>query len=128
MVAASVPIVALNGTRVQFRVSVPEDDVQYVNGSIDYRVQTPKGVFQQLLFLDAGFNNYGETLRFTNSNQSALPGQNFLAQIWVNVPNAKRGAKFPIIVDIVPENGPTVTGTGNAASTDVNITITPRII
>ncbi len=58
------PIVRLNGADVQIWVAIPEEYVQYVNGPIETKVQIPAAVSHSLVFMDDGFNGYGESLKF----------------------------------------------------------------
>jgi hypothetical protein len=119
------PIVRLGGTRVQFWVSVPEENVPAVNGPIACRVLAPANVARVLEFTDAGFNGHGEVVVFRDGGHAAEAGRPFPVSIWVEVPHAERSNKFPIVVDIVPENGAAVRATGNAGSTTIKLTIAP---
>jgi hypothetical protein len=88
------PIVRLNGADVGIWVSIPEEYVSLVNGAIEVKVFTPKGVSQQLIYLDAGFNGYGEVLTFASRNDLALRKDgSFDVVIEVWVPINKDGLK-----------------------------------
>ena len=122
------PSVRLNGTIVNFWISIREEDLPFVDGPVDCRVLTERGVLQELLFLDFGFNGYGEEIRFESMvHETATPGEPFKTSVKVVVPHTKRGAKFPIQLEIVPENGESVVETGNAGATDVSLSIVPRL-
>ena len=59
------PIVRLNGEDVQIWVAIPEEFVPTVKGAVQVKVYTPVGVSQELIFVDQGFNGYGEEVKFT---------------------------------------------------------------
>ena len=80
------PVVSLNGTVVQILVGVPEEYVPAVNGAIDVRVATPSGVAPDVVFLDAGFNGYGEIVSFQSSDGTVAEDGSFDAGIRVRVP------------------------------------------
>ena len=58
------PIFALNGQEVQIWVSIPEHYESAVTGPVEVDVFTPRGVSQEVLFTDEGFNGFGETVAF----------------------------------------------------------------
>ena len=58
------PIVRINGHDVQLWVGIPVEYVPLVSGPIDIEILTAKPVDGEVLFLDEGFNGYGETVRF----------------------------------------------------------------
>jgi hypothetical protein len=60
------PIVSLNGTQVQMWVAIPEEYVQYVSGPIKMTISTPASVDREVIFLDEGFNGYGEEVRWAD--------------------------------------------------------------
>jgi hypothetical protein len=122
------PIVRLGGTRLQFWVSILAEDLPFVTGPVACRVLTAKGVSREVLFIDAGFNGYGETVAFGDMASSAQPGAPFPASVWVDVPNSKQGSKFLIVLEIVPENGAPIVGTGNAGSTEIRFTVEPTVV
>lgn len=65
------PIVSLNGTQVQMWVAIPEEYVQYVNGPIKMTISTPASVDREVIFLDEGFNGYGEEVRWADLTTSS---------------------------------------------------------
>lgn len=58
------PIVRINGHDIQLWVAVPAEYVPLVNGPIDIEILTAQPVDADVLYLDEGFNGYGETVRF----------------------------------------------------------------
>jgi hypothetical protein len=66
------PIVRLNGANVGIWVAVPEEYEPLVNGAVEVKVYTPVGVSQELVYLDEGFNGYGEVLKFTSTTDLKL--------------------------------------------------------
>lgn len=84
------PVVSLNGTAVQILVAVPAEYVPAVNGAIDVRIATPSGVASDVVFLDAGFNGYGETVRFQSSGGAVAADGSFDVGIRARVPVNQR--------------------------------------
>jgi hypothetical protein len=80
------PVVSLNGTAVQILVAVPEEYVPAVNGAIDVRVAAPSSVASDVVFLDAGFNGYSETVSFQSSGGAVAADGSFEAGIRARVP------------------------------------------
>jgi hypothetical protein len=95
---ASDPIVALNGHDAQLWVAIPEEYQSLVTGPIDIQISTPKGVTTETLFLDAGFNGYGEKVKFSTLTKGKLYADgSFDVQVRVQVPiNTKNMAKIPL--------------------------------
>ncbi|HEX5166795.1 MAG TPA: hypothetical protein VFV93_15425, partial [Thermomicrobiales bacterium] len=60
------PIVELNGTSVQVWVAVGEEHEHLVSGPIQVTVYTPDRVRTRTIFLDEGFNGFGEVVDFRN--------------------------------------------------------------
>jgi hypothetical protein len=56
------PIVAVNGTQLQIWVAIPEEYLPFVNGPIQTTVLTPADVTREVIYLDEGFNGYGEVV------------------------------------------------------------------
>ncbi len=54
------PIIRLGGTEYQVIVSVPEENVQQVDGALLFEIYSPAGTEQEVLFVDSGFNGHGE--------------------------------------------------------------------
>jgi hypothetical protein len=54
------PIVRLNGVTYQVFISIPQENVQQVDGELFFEIYSPKGTKQELLFVDEGYNGYGE--------------------------------------------------------------------
>jgi hypothetical protein len=123
------PVVRLNGTEVQFWVSIPEEYTQYVNGPIDIAIAVPKDVSTELLYTDPGFNGHGEIVRFTKLNGAKVAADgSFDVQITVRVPfnasHVKRNQKIPVMVDVMPTEGvPAHVEFGHNKSTTFTITI-----
>ncbi|MEX2314822.1 MAG: hypothetical protein WD628_03825 [Thermomicrobiales bacterium] len=66
------PIVELNGSTVQIWVAIPEEYERYVNGPIRVTILTPTSVDRELVFVDEGFNGYGEKITWADLKQCAL--------------------------------------------------------
>jgi len=94
------PIVSLNGTQVQMWVAIPEEYVQYVNGPIRMTISTPASVDREVIFLDEGFNGYGEEVRWANLTTSSggLLGGSQPAQV------AADGSFDVVVQSTVPVN------------------------
>jgi hypothetical protein len=82
------PIVRLNGAHVGIWVAIPEEFESLVTGAIQVKVITPPGVSQELVFLDDGFNGFGEVVKFTESKDLQIrPDGTFdvMAEVWVPI-------------------------------------------
>lgn len=100
------PIVQLGNDEYQVIVSIPESNVPQVVGSLDFIIISPRWMSQELLFVDAGFNNFGETVLF---KQTYYWNHVFV----LTMPYV--GQPFPVLVEIY-KNGTLVksaTGTSN---------------
>jgi hypothetical protein len=85
------PIVRINGHDVQFWVAVPEEYVPLVSGPIDIEILTATPVNAEVLFLDEGFNGYGETVRFGQMKKGKVyEDGSFDIQMNVKVPISDR--------------------------------------
>jgi hypothetical protein len=112
------PVVSLNGTVVQILVAVPKEYVPAVNGAIDVRIATPSGVASEVVFLDAGFYGYGETVSFQQSGSSVAADGTFDAGIRARVPVNQRTLRqlglpngpIPVQVTVVTNGELTWTG------------------
>ena len=87
--------------RSSFDVAVPLEYQLLVNGPIEIKVQTPRGVSRELIFTDAGFNGHGETVQFGDNTAKVNADGSFLTTIQVKVPTALGAAiKVPVMVDV----------------------------
>ncbi len=80
------PVVMLDGTAVQILVAVPVEYVAAVNGPIDVQITLPRNVESEIVFLDAGFNGYGETVRFRSAGVAVATDGSFDIRIRAQVP------------------------------------------
>lgn len=120
------PIVTISGTAVQILVSLPQEYTQYVDGAIKVNLTTTKGVDRRVIITDSGYNGNGETVNWSEDNSlsnffGALP-----VGITVRIPmdqSEVNRAKVPMMVEVIPENGPQVVfvGTAEKATTLVHI-------
>lgn len=117
------PIVTLNGTSVQILVAIPDEDQALVDGPITVTVKTPRAVVQELVFTDAGFNGYGEQVRFGDLWGRIASDGSFPIQIQVTVPAGGR-RDLPMRVELVPANGETIAVEG----TNGGLTIRTRLV
>jgi hypothetical protein len=113
MWCAKDPVVRLNGTSVQILVAVPQELQTAVTGPIQVVVSVPVGVATALVSTDAGFNDFGETVRFVTDPNLPKLGNLFIAQVRVTLPTATGAPPLPTMLTITPENGAarSVTGT-----------------
>jgi hypothetical protein len=106
------PIVRVDGVELQFWVAVPEEYVPYVNGAIDIRIRVPKSVTdRQVLFIDKGFNGYGEKVTWGDLTTPVVNGQ-IPMEITVKVPFDRkkldqalgtRGVLPPVQVEVIQD-------------------------
>jgi hypothetical protein len=88
------PIVRLNGEDVQIWVGIPEEFVPSVTGPVQVKVYVPIGVRKRLIYVDEGFNGYGEKVKFTETDALALrPDGSFDVMIKASVPVDKKVAR-----------------------------------
>ncbi len=107
------PIVLLNGTPVQMWIAIDEQYVPYVNGPIDVKVYTPGSVEREVVFLDEGFNGYGETVTWGTIDYATVASDgSFNARVNAIVPVDKQALKkhtkqrnIPLQLTIVYEDG-----------------------
>ncbi len=92
------PIVRINGHDVQMWVAVPAEYVSLVSGPIDIEILTAQPVDAEVLFLDEGFNGYGETVRFGEMRKGKVYSDgSFDIQLKVKVPiRDKKIRKIPL--------------------------------
>lgn len=86
------PIVTLDGVEYQLIVSVPEENVPQVNGPLMFEFYSPKGTDTDLVFMDDGFNGYGERIDFKEHDRE------FAHTFFIGVP--RTGSDFDVLVDI----------------------------
>ena len=107
------PVVALNGTAVQILVAVPAEYEATVSGPIDVLIRVPKGVEHEILFLDEGFNGYGEAVHVDAMGGAVATDGSFDVRVRVSVPVDRQllrerglpGGPVPLQVTVVT-NGP----------------------
>lgn len=86
------PIVKLDGVEYQLLVGIPEENVPQVNGPVLFEFYSPKGTQQELIFMDEGFNGYGERIDFKEHDAG------FAHNFFVRVP--RTGSDFPVLVEV----------------------------
>lgn len=94
------PIVKLNGEEVQIWVAVPQEYASRVTGPIDVTITVPGTVSAKVLFLDAGFNGYGETVTFVRSG-STLPGGIIPMTVVARIPMNGTLEAVPVQMEII---------------------------
>lgn len=117
------PIVTLNGTYVQMWVAIPEEYVKYVNGPIKMTISTPATVDRKVIFLDEGFNGYGEEVKWADLTTSSggliggLLGSSQPAKV------AADGSFDVVVQSIVPVNKNLLFNTLRARTIPLQLTI-----
>ena len=123
------PIVRLNGTEVQIWVAIPEDYQGHVNGPIAVEVATHASVDREVTFTDAGFNGFGETVRFTDL-KGTIKDTVFPVLVRVRVPIDRTGlgrkVTVPVRVEVIPDNASAITVTGTSDLTEVRLLVAGR--
>ena len=100
------PIIALNGQEVQIWVSIPAQYENAVTGPVEVDVFIPRGVTQEVLFTDEGFNGFGETVAFYERGQ--LRGDQMDVNLRIYVPYdrsmVERG-NLPVLLTVILPDG-----------------------
>jgi hypothetical protein len=117
MWCAKDPVVRLDGTSVQILVAVPQELQTAVTGPIQVVISVPAGVSTELVSTDAGFNDFGETVRFVTDPNLPKIGNLFIAQVRVTLPTAAGAPPLPTMLTITPENGAARSTTGTSTFT-----------
>jgi hypothetical protein len=103
------PIVALNGQEVQIWVSIPNEYQSAVTGPVDVEIWTPRGVEQEVLFTDDGFNGYGETVSF--KERDSLSGDAMGVEVRIKIPydlKAVEDGDLAVLVTVILPDGSVV--------------------
>jgi hypothetical protein len=124
------PIVALNGADLQVWVAVPEEYQYLVTGPIDVEFNTPAGVERGIVFVDEGFNGYGETIRFSDHLNRRVSSQGeftvrITASVSIDEALARRNIdaqRVPLRITII-ENGQTRVVSGMNTGTTIETRI-----
>jgi hypothetical protein len=129
------PIISFNGTNVQVWVELPSEYEYLVNGPILFEVTTPKGVASEVLFTDAGFNGFGEEVRFDTKwgrGTDAQPYGAFAVEFRVSVPLDEQqlqkdfgqvGASVPVRLRIVAADGSEMVVGGSASTATISVAV-----
>lgn len=119
------PIVTLNGKPVQIWVGLDVSHIPAVNGPVEVKIYHPAEVSGELIFLDMGFNGYGESLKFSPmTDLKQYKDGSFEIIVTVTVPVdkdvlVKRGIKsktIPLRIE-VETNGELISYTTEAGTT-----------
>ncbi len=116
------PVVSLDGTKVQIVVSIPQDKQDLVTGPIEVDIATPNSVNRELISTDSGFNDFGETVSFSNLKVPKI-GDRFLTKISASIPVSTNGSTIPVQMTITPSNGRTMTVHGTANGTNAVVLV-----
>lgn len=112
------PVVRLNGTQTQIVVAIPVELQTAVTGPIQVDIAVPAGVSRELISTDAGYNGYGESVRFTTDSSLPSAGGTFVIRVRASVPldaRANGGQPAAMMVAITPENGASRSTVGTTA-------------
>lgn len=117
------PIVALNGQRVQVLVGIPEEYEKLVDNPTRVEIKTPQQVTRELLFLDAGFNGWGEDFSFSDIGDGYHTATGYKIWTKVTVP-IKTSDIVPIQVEVIGADGTVQTFHGDHKGTEFYVEIT----
>ncbi len=106
------PIVILNGNVVQVWIAIPDASVQLVNGPVEVKFETPKGINRLITLTDDGFNGHGEVVSFSDNVSGIVDKRGeFPVRIRVSVPTDTAQATlldmsptFPIQITVIEGN------------------------
>lgn len=121
------PVVELNGTQVQILVALPDNLADAVSGPITVNVFTPARVDREVVFTDAGFNGYGEVVRFHDTFGRVSDDGSFQATALVSVPIdwQKLGGwtRVPVQVTVISGGSARSVATGTSLGTPISFTV-----
>jgi len=123
------PIVRFNGQTVQVLVSIPDSYVSKVNGPIRVEFKTPQQVERELVFVDSGFNGYGEDVSFSDIGDGFGTPTGYRIKIKVTVP-IQTSNLVPTLVEVIGADGVVQTFEGNHKGTSfyVNMVDAPMAL
>jgi hypothetical protein len=121
------PIVSLSGQTIQIWVAIPEDDQAAVTGPIEVQITTPRGVSQEVLFTDEGFNGFGETVEFRERGRLRDDEMNVGLRVRVPYdPRMVEGRDLPVLLTVILPDGGTLELEGNRGRAGMDFAIPVR--
>jgi hypothetical protein len=118
------PIVRINGHDIQMWVAVPAEYVPLVSGPIDIEILTAQPVDAEVLYLDEGFNGYGETVRFGLMKRGKVYSDgSFDIKLNVKVPISDRKIRKVPLQLTFTIGGEAVTSSSDATADSTNSTM-----
>ena len=119
------PILTLDGKQVQVLVYIPGEYEPLVDNPTRVEIKTPQQVSRKLIMTDAGLNNKGYDVSFSDIGDSEARMTSTSYRIWVHVkPPIKTSDIVPVMVEVVLPDGSVQTLMGNnSVATEGYLTI-----
>jgi len=109
------PIVRLGDTEYQLIVAIPYENVPQVDGALLFEISSPAGTEQELLFVDSGYNGYGEEVTF--SEHASMGSHLFTLDV------QQTGTDFLVMVEVYVDGKLVSKATGTSRGMQVPLPI-----
>ncbi len=116
------PIVRINGADLQVWVAIPIDDLPDVIGPIQIELVAPRGSLTELVYVDDGFNGFGEAFRWAQGESTVVSDGTFTVTARVSVP-IRDGRYVPMQVELISENGIASAVYGETVGVEIDVTL-----
>lgn len=116
------PIVRINGTDLQIWVAIPIEDLPDVIGPIQIEIVVPRGSINELVYVDEGFNGFGEAFRWAQGESSFASDGSLTVRASVSVP-IRNGRYVPMQVELIPSNGIASAVYGETVGVEIDVTL-----
>ncbi len=116
------PIVRVNGEDLQIWVAIPIDDLPDVIGPIMIDLIVPRGTINELVYVDDGFNGFGEAFRWVQGDHDVATDGSLTVTARVSLP-IRNGRYVPMQVELIPRNGVPSAVYGQTVGVEIDVTL-----
>lgn len=116
------PIVRINGQTLQIWVAIPLEDLPDVVGPISVNLVVPRGTINELVYVDDGFNGYGEDFNWIQGSNTVAADGSFNVTAHISVP-MRDGRYVPMQVELIPGNGVATAVYGQTVGVSIDVTM-----
>jgi hypothetical protein len=117
------PTFSIAGTITSVHVAVYQDWQVHVTGPIAVLLSVPSGTAVEVMYVDGGFNNFGEAITIVSDPRLKVTRQGIQVRFQVAVPSAKI---MPFLLTVAPSSGRSSSVTGSTNTTMiVNTMVAP---